>query len=171
MGSFPLTPHDGIGNMTDVRNTSHGIWFTRRLALWHNDTGKANCAEKMRFVWQCCWLGLTQMAMADSPPRAQSIPFRPSQETVTESKSPVFHELFQREPDIVTDLPQQDWRNIPAGMKRNSCTTAIMMSKLLVRATLTYRKETKPCQNGSNFLGFENWGIAHLKPPLQYVFL
>ena len=60
--------------------------------------------------------------------------------------------LFHCEIDVSRDLPQQHWRNVPAFVNGHGRATAILMSKLFVRAALTNFDESEPLQNGDNFI-------------------
>lgn len=73
----------------------------------------------------------------------------------------MFKKFIKREANVFSDLAQQDWGNIPALVKRNSCATTRTIAELFMRSSLADFGETKFDQNGDNFTGLKDWNVAH----------
>jgi len=65
-------------------------------------------------------------------------------------------QLFDREPDVSSDLAKQRWRDVPTGMERNRSATPVGMSVLLVRAAMTDFNEAQPFKQSSDLAGPKN---------------
>ena len=77
----------------------------------------------------------------------------------------ILGKLFHSEANILTDLPEQNRRNISTRVEGYSCTPSIRVSKLLMRTALADLIKSKLDQNRDYFLWFEDWNFAHFMQP------
>ena len=73
----------------------------------------------------------------------------------------MFEQFRHREAYILGDLPQENWRDVAAGMERESGRATSAVAKLLVRTALPHLNKTRPSQDRCYFGGLENRNIAH----------
>src|SRR5438067_9825049 len=78
------------------------------------------------------------------------------------TRSEEFQELFGRKPDVLEDLAQKIWRDVPAGVKRNSRHSAISVTKLFVRSALTNLREAQLYENADNLPRLEDRQLRHV---------
>jgi hypothetical protein len=73
----------------------------------------------------------------------------------------MFEQFSHGEADIFGDLPKENWRDVTAGVKRDSCGATSTVAKLLVRTTLPHFNKAQPSQNRHYFGGLKDRNITH----------
>lgn len=84
---------------------------------------------------------------------------------------PELEQLFHRQPNVFGYLLEQDWRNIPTFVKRDSRSTSVLVPILPVRAPLTYLLEAESFQYEHDLVRFKNGVLTHFKVGLPFACL
>jgi hypothetical protein len=73
----------------------------------------------------------------------------------------MIEKVFNGQPDVLGDLPQQDGRNIAAAVKWNGSGTAVDMTKLLMCATLTHFYKAQLQEDRDDFARLKDRDARH----------
>ena len=73
----------------------------------------------------------------------------------------MLQQLPNRQPDVLRDFSQQDWRDISPVMERYGRSPAVRMSELFVTTSLSRFAEPEAFEDGHNLCRFEDGHITH----------
>lgn len=70
--------------------------------------------------------------------------------------SATIQELLDGHPYVPRDLPQQNWRDVSPGMKRDSCSPPVGMSELSMRPPLAHANKSQPFKQRDDCMRLED---------------
>lgn len=70
-------------------------------------------------------------------------------------------QLIESKPDVFRYLTEQDGRNVATLMERHRRASAVHISKLLVRTSLTDFRKTECSENGDDLTRLKNRDVTH----------
>jgi len=73
----------------------------------------------------------------------------------------VLDQVVNGQPNVPRNLPEQDWRNIPALMERHGGASSSAVTKLFMRTTLPDLREPKLAENCDDLCWLEHGDAAH----------